>query len=100
MAEALNRHDLEAFVGRFDLNYRSEQPAHPERGFGCKEQIRKNWSSMFESFPDFEARGLRHAADRKSPDTNIGGFWLSQVLQAKEKADERTRTADLISLTC
>jgi hypothetical protein len=24
MAEALNRHDLEAFAGRFDLNYRSD----------------------------------------------------------------------------
>ena len=63
MAEALNRHDLEAFVECFDPSYRSEQPAHPNRGFGGKAQVRKNWSGMFESFPDFEARLLRHTAD-------------------------------------
>ena len=62
MAEALNRHDLEAFLECFDPNYRSEQPAHPNRVFGGKEQVRKNWSGMFESFPDFEAQLLRHTA--------------------------------------
>jgi limonene-1,2-epoxide hydrolase len=63
MHEALNRHDIEAFLGCFDEGYRSEQPAHPNRGFGGKEQVRKNWSGMFESFPDFEARLLRHTTD-------------------------------------
>ncbi len=32
----------------------AEQPAHPNRGFGDKEQVHKNWSGMFESFPDLE----------------------------------------------
>ncbi len=63
MAQALNRHDLEAFVGCFAPNYRSVQPAHPNRGFGGKEQVRKNWSAIFESFPDFEADLLRHTSD-------------------------------------
>lgn len=63
MREALNRHDLDAFLECFDENYQSEQPIHPNRGFGGKEQVRKNWSSMFESFPDFEAQLLRHATD-------------------------------------
>ena len=63
MAEALNRHDLEAFLECFDSNYRSEQPAHPNRGFGGKEQVRKNWSAMFESFPDFKAQLLRYTTD-------------------------------------
>jgi hypothetical protein len=62
MAEALNRHDLKGFLECFDPNYRSEQPAHPNRGFGGKEQVRKNWSGMFESFPDFEAQLLRYTA--------------------------------------
>ena len=62
MAEALNRHDLKAFLWCFDPNYRSEQPAHPNRGFGGKEQVRKNWSGMFESFPNFEAQLLRYTA--------------------------------------
>ena len=63
MARAFNRHDLEAFVECFDPDYRSEQPVHPNRGFGGKEQVRKNWSSMFESFPDFRAELMRHSAD-------------------------------------
>jgi predicted SnoaL-like aldol condensation-catalyzing enzyme len=63
MRKALNRHDLEALLGCFDPNYRSEQPAHPNRGFGGKEQVRKNWSAMFESFPDFQAQLIRHTAD-------------------------------------
>jgi hypothetical protein len=62
MHEALNRHDLEAFLELFDANYRSEQPVHPNRGFGGKEQVRKNWSAIFGSFPDFRAELLRHAS--------------------------------------
>ena len=65
MAEALNRHDIEAFVECFDPSYRSAQPAHPNREFGGKEQVRKNWSGMFESFPDFEAQLLRHISDER-----------------------------------
>jgi hypothetical protein len=63
MHAAYNRHDLEAFLGCFDQNYQSEQPVHPNRGFGGKEQVRKNWSAIFESFPDFEAQLLRHTSD-------------------------------------
>ena len=63
IAEALNRHDLEAFLECFSPNYESEQPAHPNRGFGGKKQVAKNWAAMFESFPDFEAQLLRHTAD-------------------------------------
>jgi limonene-1,2-epoxide hydrolase len=60
---AMNQHDLEAMLQCFDPDYRSEQPLHPNRGFGGKEQVRKNWSAIFESFPDFEATLLRHTAD-------------------------------------
>ena len=45
---AMNQHDLEAFLACFDPHYRSEQPAHPIRGFGGREQVEKNWSAMFE----------------------------------------------------
>ncbi len=52
---AMNQRDLEAFVACFDPNYRSEQPAHPNRGFGGREQVEKNWSALFEGIPDFHA---------------------------------------------
>jgi hypothetical protein len=60
---AMNQHDLEAFVGYFDPGYQSEQPVHPGRGFGGRDQVRKNWSGIFESFPDFKAELLRHTTD-------------------------------------
>lgn len=63
MHEALNHHDLEAFLECFDEDYSSEQPAHPNRGFGGKDQVRKNWSAIFESFPDFRAELLRYASE-------------------------------------
>jgi|SRR5215210_4910885 len=59
LKEAMNEHDLGAMLECFDPGYRSEQPAHPNRGFGGTDQVRKNWSAMFESFPDFEAELLR-----------------------------------------
>lgn len=55
LRDAMNQHDLEAMLECFDPDYRSEQPVHPNRGFGGKEQVRKNWAAIFESFPDFEA---------------------------------------------
>ncbi len=60
---AINQHDLEAFLECFDPDYQSEQPVHPGRGFGGREQVRENWSNIFESFPDFKAELLRHTAD-------------------------------------
>ena len=59
---AMNQHDLEAMLECFDPEYRSEQPLHPNRGFGGKEQVRKNWSRMLDSFPDFEAQLLGHTS--------------------------------------
>jgi hypothetical protein len=39
--KAINQHDPDAMVECFDPDYRSEQPAHPNRGFGGKEQVHK-----------------------------------------------------------
>ncbi|MGI8909593.1 MAG: nuclear transport factor 2 family protein [Rubrobacteraceae bacterium] len=63
LRDAVNEHDIEALLECIDDDYRSEQPAHPNRGFGGKEQVRKNWSAIFESFPDFEAELPRHTSD-------------------------------------
>ena len=61
--QAMNEHDLETFVACFDPGYRSEQPAHPNRGFGGREQVEKNWSAMFEGIPDFHAELLADATE-------------------------------------
>jgi len=65
---AMNRHDLGAFVACFDPDYRSEQPVHPDRGFGGREQVEKNWSTLFEAVPDLHAELLATA-------TNGGTAW-------------------------
>jgi hypothetical protein len=63
LREALNRHNPDAMLECFDPDYRSEQPAHPNRGFGGKDQVHKNWSGMFESFPDFHAEVIRQSTE-------------------------------------
>ena len=60
---AMNQHDLDAFVGCFDPDYKSEQPAHPDRVFTGDAQVRKNWSAIFGNVPDFKAELLGLVAD-------------------------------------
>ena len=50
---AMNAHDIEAFVACFHEDYESEQPAHPDRAFRGRDQVRENWSAIFEGVPDF-----------------------------------------------
>jgi ketosteroid isomerase-like protein len=61
LAQAMNAHHLEAQLACFHDNYRSEQPAHPARTFTGRDQVRQNWSKLFESIPDFQAEILRVA---------------------------------------
>jgi ketosteroid isomerase-like protein len=61
MHRALNAHDIDAFVELFSPDYRSEQPAHPDRQFGGREQVRENWGGTFQEVPDFQADLLRSA---------------------------------------
>ncbi len=65
LRDAMNAHDLEAFLDCFDEDYRSEQPVHPGRGFGGREQVRTNWSTIFQGVPDFAAELLRHCRDQE-----------------------------------
>jgi ketosteroid isomerase-like protein len=60
---ALNAHDLEAFLACFQGDYESEQPAHPDRAFRGRDQVRSNWSAVFDGVPDFRSELLRSVAD-------------------------------------
>ena len=55
---AMNQRDLDGFLECFDENYHSAQPAHPDRVFRGREQVRTNWSGIFRGVPDFQARLL------------------------------------------
>jgi ketosteroid isomerase-like protein len=60
---AMNAHDIDAFVACFDEDYQSDQPAHPDRSFRGREQVRENWSAIFEGVADFKAE-LVHSSAR------------------------------------
>src|SRR5919107_4995034 len=53
--EAMSARDIDALLACFAEDYRSDQPAHPDRAFGGREQVRENWSAIFAGVPDFEA---------------------------------------------
>ena len=63
LQQALNAHNLEAFVDCFAPDYQSAQPIHPERAFQGAEQVRKNWTKIFQDVPDIHAELLRSAVD-------------------------------------
>ncbi len=51
----MNEHDLEGFVSLFAEDYDSQAPAHPDRAFRGREQVRTNWTAIFSGIPDFRA---------------------------------------------
>ena len=59
LCAAANAHDIDAFVACFAEDYDSRQPAHPDRAFRGSDQVRRNWTVMFESVPDFSAELVR-----------------------------------------
>lgn len=54
LRDAINSYDLDAMAALFAPDYRSEQPVHPNRGFGGPEQVVANWSAMFRGVPDLQ----------------------------------------------
>ena len=52
LRDAVNAHDPDAMAALFAKEYRSEQPAHPNRGFGGSDQVHANWTTMFAGVPD------------------------------------------------
>lgn len=60
---AMNAHDAAAMARLFAPDYRSEQPAHPNRGFGGHDQVQANWSTMFAGVPDLTGDVLADVTD-------------------------------------
>jgi ketosteroid isomerase-like protein len=63
LQDAMNRHDADAVAALFAEDYRSEQPAHPNRGFGGPSQVAANWSGMFRGVPDLEVGVVKESTD-------------------------------------
>ncbi|MDX6591250.1 MAG: hypothetical protein QOJ13_446 [Gaiellales bacterium] len=63
VTDAQNAHDLEAMLAWFHDDYLSEQPIFPSRAFRGVDQVRKNWSTLLASIPDFHSEVVRTAVD-------------------------------------
>jgi ketosteroid isomerase-like protein len=63
LERATNTRDLDAVVGCFAPDYRNDTPAHPERSFTGREQVRRNWEQIFAAIPDLTTRVLRSAVN-------------------------------------
>src|SRR3954468_15435020 len=63
LAEALRRRDADRLASLFTDDYDSRQPAHPDRAFTGRAQVRANWSAIFAGVPDFTPELLGASRD-------------------------------------
>jgi ketosteroid isomerase-like protein len=63
LIEATNDHDLERLADCFAADFVNETPAHPDRSFVGREQVRKNWARIFDAVPDIHATLVRWSQD-------------------------------------
>jgi ketosteroid isomerase-like protein len=63
LCQATNDHDLPGLVACFAPGYRNVTPAHPQRGFTGREQVRRNWEQIFAAIPDLSTEILGSAVD-------------------------------------
>lgn len=63
LLNATNAHDIDALVECFAVDYVNQTPAHPERGFTGRDQVRRNWTSIFAGVPDITARVIDSVVD-------------------------------------
>jgi ketosteroid isomerase-like protein len=88
---AMNARDIDALVGCFAEDYDSAQPAHPDRAFRGREQVRANWSAIFASVPDFRSELVR-------ADTAGGTEWSEWRWQGTQADGSRLDMAGVIVL--
>jgi ketosteroid isomerase-like protein len=63
LAAALRSRDADRLAALFAEDYDSSQPAHPDRAFRGREQVRTNWTAIFAGVPDFTAELLGASRD-------------------------------------
>lgn len=89
--DAMNEHDQEAFSACFHEDYKSEQPVHPGRGFGGREQVRANWSAIFSRVPDFRERSQELTAQ---PARRPSGGRSLSTMDVPEQTPSRVMAAE------
>ncbi len=103
LRDAINAHDIEAMVGCFHSEVRSEQPAHPTRGFQGSHNIRQNWTMIFAGVPNINAEILRSAVSDRAAwvewrwcgSTRDGGPFNMRGVTVQEVEDGLIRAVSL-----
>lgn len=89
---ACNAHDVDALVDCFADDYVNETPAHPARGFHGREQVRRNWTSIFAGVPDIEVRLVRDAIDGPT-------LWAEMAMDGTRRDGARHGTRGVVIFT-
>ena len=63
LAHATSRHDLDGIVACFAEGYINETPAHPQRSFRGRDQVRRNWQQILTGVPDITAQVEKSVVD-------------------------------------
>ncbi len=63
LCAAANSREVAEVVACFAPGYRNLTPAHPQRGFTGREQVRRNWEQIFAAIPDLHTEILSSAVD-------------------------------------
>ena len=104
LTDVMNRHDAAEMATLFSPDYRSEQPAHPNRGFGGAAQVRANWTQMFAGVPDLRVECLDSTVDGRTAwsewrwtgtHTDGSPFAMSGVIVFELADDDRIASARL-----
>ena len=66
LVTATNDHDIDALVDCFAADYVNETPAHPQRGFRGRDQVRSNWTSILAGVPDITVQVIASVVDGRS----------------------------------
>ena len=66
LVTATNDHDIDALVDCFAPDYVNETPAHPQRGFRGRDQVRSNWTSILAGVPDITVQVIASVVDGSS----------------------------------
>jgi predicted SnoaL-like aldol condensation-catalyzing enzyme len=64
--DAVNAHDTEGMAALFSPDYRSEQPAHPNRGYVGRDTLTAIWGELFHAVPDLTSEMVAEVADGAS----------------------------------
>jgi ketosteroid isomerase-like protein len=63
LGAAFASRDADRLAALFAEDYDSTQPAHPDRAFVGREQVRTNWAAVFAGVPDFTAELVGASGD-------------------------------------